>query len=161
MKKIAFTVIAVLMGLLLASQVFAWGPGPGKKSGYCRGVVLEELNVTEDQRTKLEVLQSQHFKAVRPLREKIHDKSAELRKLWLQVDPDKNEIMAKQKEVRALRNQLEDNKTVYRFEVNKILTPEQKEKLATCGWNKKSGFGPRGGKRGAQWSGQGNCLYLP
>ncbi|HNQ65790.1 MAG TPA: Spy/CpxP family protein refolding chaperone [Smithella sp.] len=161
MKKITFTMIAVFLGLLLTSQAFAWGPGPGKKSGYCRGVVLEELNVTEDQKTKLDALQLQHFKAVHPLREKIRDKSAALRKLWLQVDPDKNKIMAKQKEVRVLRDQLEDNKTAYRFEVNKILTPKQKEKLAKCGWNKKSGFGPRGGKRGEQWNGHGNCLYLP
>lgn len=66
MKKITFTMIAVFLGLLLTSQAFAWGPGPGKKSGYCRGVVLEELNVTEDQKTKLDALQLQHFKAVHP-----------------------------------------------------------------------------------------------
>jgi len=38
------------------------------------------------------------------------------------------------------------------------LTPEQKEKLAAYGWNKKTGYGPRGGKRGKGASGPGMCF---
>jgi len=32
---------------------------------------------------------------------------------------------------------MEDKKTAYRFEINKVLTKDQKEKLAIFGWNKK------------------------
>lgn len=161
MKKITLTLMAVVMGLLLTSQAFAWGPGPGKKGGHCRGIAMEQLNLTGDQKAKLEALQAEHFKATDPLREKIRSKSFELRQLWLKTDPDRNKVIAKQKEVRTLRDQLEDKRTAYRFEVNTLLTKEQKEKLAAFGWGKKAGFGPRGGKRDMGHKGPGNCLYLP
>ncbi len=161
MKKITLTMIAVVMGLFLTSQVFAWGPGPGKRGGRCQGIAMEKLNLTDDQKAKFETLQTEHFKATEPLWKKIHSTSDELRQLWLKADPDKNKITAKQKEVRTLRDQLEDKRTAYRFEVNKLLTKEQKEKLAGCGWGKKAGFGPRGGKRDMGHQGPGNCLYLP
>jgi len=161
MKKITLTMMAVIMGLLLTAQAYAWGPGPGRRDGHCRGIALEKLNLTDDQKAKFETLQTKHFKATEPLREKIHGKAVELRQLWLQAEPNKNKIIAKQKEIRALRDQLDDKRIAYRFEVNKLLTKEQKEKLAACGWDKKAGFGPRGGKRDRGSRGPGNCLYLP
>lgn len=88
----------------------------------------------------------------------MFDKSAELRKLWLQVNPDKDKINAKQKEVRALRDQLEDKRTAFRLEINKLMTAEQKEKLAALGWDKEPGFAPRGGKRCGGASGPGMCF---
>lgn len=151
----------VVLGVFLTTQTFAWGSGQGKRSGHCRGIALEQLNLTENQKAKLDTLQNEYFNTVSPLREKIFEKSSELRELWLKADPDKNKITAKQKEVRVLRDQLEDKRTAYRFEVNKILTKEQKEKLSVGGWYRKNGFGPRGGHRDKTSCCPGNCLYLP
>lgn len=150
MKKITLTLTAVVLGFLLTSQAFAWGPGFGRGKGDrpCREAVLEKLNLTDDQNAKIEALQDANDKATRPLREKIFDKSVELRRLWLQANPDKEKITAVQKELRTLRNEMEDKTTSLRLEIHKILTPEQNEKLANSRWGRGPGFGPRGGMRG-------------
>ena len=160
MKKLAITLAAIGLGLLLAMPTLAFGPwhgrGPGAgygnpdgpRIGYGYGRGLDRLNLTDEQKARIEALELAHQKEVRPIREKMFDKSVELRRLWLEADPDRNKINAKQKEVRALRDQLEDKRTAFRLEVNKVLTPEQKETLAAYGWDRKAGFGPRGGMRG-------------
>jgi Spy/CpxP family protein refolding chaperone len=167
MKKLTLLLTAIALSLLLSAPSFAFGPreSRGTSDGYkkmddrggtFRG--LSKLNLSEEQKSKIDALHLAHQKDIRPIREKMADKSVELSRLWLQADPDRNKINAKQKEVRVLRDQMEDKKTAYRFEVNKVLTPEQKEKLAAYGWNKKTGYGPRGGKRGKGASGPGMCF---
>ena len=156
MKKITLTLTAVALGLLLTSQAFAWGPGPGRGHGYCREAGLEKLNLTDDQKAKIEALQTANWKAIRPLREKMFDKAVELRKLWLQANPDKDKITAAQKELRAIRDDMQDKNTVMKLEIRKVLTPEQNEKLADMGWGRGPGFGPRGGMRGHGEFGPGN-----
>ena len=150
MKKLTLTLTAVLVGLLLTSQAFAWGPGPGKGGGYgsCRETGLEKLNLTDDQKAKIESLREANYKATRPLREKLFDKAVELRRLWLQANPDKDKITAAQKELRTMRDEMEDKVIALRLEIRKVLTPEQNEKLANSRWGKGTGYGPRGGMRG-------------
>ena len=150
MKKLTLTLTTVALGLLLTSQAFAWGPGPGKDRGYgpCREAGLERLNLTDAQKVKIEALQDANDKATKPLREKTFDKAVELRKLWLQANPNKDKITAVQKELRTLRNEMEDKTTALKLEIRKVLTPEQNEKLANSGWGRGPGFGPRGGMRG-------------
>ncbi len=157
MKKFALAFTAVALGLLLASQAYAWGPGAGRGKGLCRSAGLERLNLTDSQKTKIEAIQDAHYKATRDLREKMFDKSVELRRMWLQENPDKDKILALQKEVRVLRDQLEDKTTAHKLEVRKVLTPEQREKLVNSGWGKGKGFGPRGGMRGHGEHGPGIC----
>ncbi len=156
MKKMTLTLTAVALGLLLTSQAFAWGPGSGRGYGYCREAGLERLNLTDDQKTKIEALQTANWKAIKPLREKMFDKTVELRRLWLQANPDKDKITAAQKELRTLRDEMQDKNTAMKLEVRKVLTPEQNEKLADMGWGRGPGFGPRGGMRGHGGFGPGN-----
>ena len=171
MKKSFITLAAIFVALILTVPAFAFGyhGGRGDCSGWrnfdesgcggqCGNLLFKRLNLTDEQKSKFDTLQLNHKKEVRPIREKMFDKSAELRKLWLQVNPDKDKINAKQKEVRVLRDQLEDKRTAFRLEVNKLMTAEQKEKLAALGWDKKPGFGPRGGKRCGGQSGPGMCF---
>ncbi|MEN6509597.1 MAG: Spy/CpxP family protein refolding chaperone [Smithella sp.] len=155
MKKIALALTAAVLGLLLTSQAFAWGPGPGRGNGLCRNAGLENLNLTDSQKTKIEAIQSEDYKVTRPLREKIFDKSAELRRLWLQKNPDRNRITAAQKELRTLRDEIQDRQTAMKFDIHKVLTAEQNEKLANSGWGRGPGFGPRGGMRGRGGYGRG------
>lgn len=158
MKKLTFVLTAVALGLLLTSQAFAWGPGPGIGKGprYCQEAGLERLNLTDDQKAKIESMRDANYKATRSLREKMFDKSVELRRLWLQADPDKDKITAVQKDLRTLRDEMEDKTTSLRLEIRKVLTPEQNEKLANTGWGRGPGFGPRGGMRGRGEFGPGH-----
>jgi len=169
MKKLILTLVAVAIGLLLNMPAFASGPGTGYGPGEGRGpgigmnrghhhdAVWSKLNLTDEQKTKIEALMTARQKEIRPLSEKMFDKSVALRRLWLQGNPDKDKILALQKEVRALRDQIQDKSTVLRLEIRKLLTPEQQEKLANYGWGRGQGFGPRGGMRGNGVHGPGIC----
>lgn len=150
MKKLTLILTALAAGLLLTSQVFAWGPGSGKGRGYkhCGESGLERLNLTNDQKSKIEALQDANFKATKTVREKIFDKSVELRRLWLTANPDKDKIAAAQKQLRVLRDEMEDKNTATTLEIRKVLTPAQNEKLANSTSGRGPGFGPRGGMRG-------------
>jgi len=148
MKKLVLVAMVVAMGVLLTVPAFAFGSREGRGEGYCGKYLSWKLNLTDEQKTKIESLQTANLKEVRPMREKMFDKSVELRRLWLQANPDKTKINAAQKEMRTLRDGIEDKDTALKLEIRKLLTLEQNEKLANSHWGRGSGFGPRGGVRG-------------
>jgi Spy/CpxP family protein refolding chaperone len=160
MKKLTLVLMAAVLGVLLTVPAFAFGPrdgsGPGGcYQGNCPGgdrdyypdKMFKKLNLTDEQKTKIEALVTAREKEIRPIREKMFDKSLELRRLWLNENPDKDKILALQKEARTLRDKMEDKATALRFEIRKILTPEQNEKLANSHWDRGPGFGQRGSMR--------------
>jgi Spy/CpxP family protein refolding chaperone len=157
MKKLTIILMAIAIGLLLSVPAFAFGPGPGegRGPGDCGQAGFNKLNLSDEQKAKVEALVTANRKEVRPLREKMFDKSVALRRLWQQPNPDKDKIIALQKEVRTLRDQIQDKTTILRLEIRKVLTPEQQEKLANSGWGRGEGFGPRGGMRGHHGDGPG------
>ena len=166
MKKLGLVLMAVTLGVLLTVPAFAFGSregrwfGGGKDEGYSAQAGLSKLNLSDEQKTKIEALQTAHLKDVRPLREKMFDKSVELRRLWLQANPDKDKINAAQKEMRTLRDNIEDKATAFKLEIRKLLTPEQNEKLANSHWVRGTGFGPRGGMRGHQGCESGSGMGM-
>ena len=166
MKKLGLVLMAVTLGVFLTAPAFALGSregrgfGGGKDEGYSAQAGLSKLNLSDEQKKKMEALQTAHLKDVRPLREKMFDKSVELRRLWLQANPDKDKINAAQKEMRTLRDNIEDKTTVFKLEIHKLLTPEQNEKMANSHWGRGSGFGPRGGMRGNQGCDSGSGMGM-
>ena len=157
MNKLILTA-SVIIGILFAATAFAFGPDEGsrtcdeKGSGHHHNAIWEKLNLTDEQKAKIEGIRTSAGKEIRPIREKMFDKSVELRRLWLQVNPDKDKITAAQKEMRKLRDLMDDKVTSMRLEIRKVLTPEQNEKLANSHWDRGPGFGPRGGNRGQRTS---------
>jgi Spy/CpxP family protein refolding chaperone len=77
-------------------------------------------------------------------------KKLELKALWVQTNPDEGKILAKQKEINALRVQLQEKATQNRLEMRKILSPEQQAKLVNLlnrhrgwhGYGREREFGP-------------------
>ena len=53
------------------------------------------------------------WKEMKPLQEQMFTKRDELRKLWLEPNPDQAKILAAQKEMRMLRDQMQDKMTVF------------------------------------------------
>jgi zinc resistance-associated protein len=165
MKKVATS-----LGILLLVAVFAipaFGRGPGWGSGWGHGYCINQgygggqggpmagygapgLNLTEEQSAKIRSLREAYQKDVIPLRSELFAKRAELRALWAQTNPDKGAILAKQKEISTLRDQMREKKTIHRLEKRAVLTPEQQASLTFMGRGKR--MGPRGdfgyGKRG-------------
>lgn len=155
MKKFTITLVTVFAVTALAAYAFAFGPGGGRGhgAGPCYGgeiTALSELNLTAEQTAKVNVLRDAHLKDIKPLQDKMFIKRGDLKLLWLQTNPDKDKIMAAQKESRTLRDQMQDKMTAYRLEVLKVLTTEQKEKLKSL--KMRHSFGPGMGS-GHGWQG--------
>jgi len=152
MKKRIGTVMAVLFVAALATSAFAFGGGRGPGYGPCaRGDFQGPagLNLTAEQTTKIKEMRETHWKELKPVREQMFTKRDEIRKLWLTPNPDEAKITASQKEMRLLRDQMQDKMTAFRLEALKVLTPEQKEKLASAGPGRGFGPGQRHGRGGS------------
>lgn len=162
MKKVMVTVMALLVTALLATAALAFGPGRGPGYGPCgRGDFggFGELNLTADQKTKLSELRDAQFKEIKPLQEQMFTQRDALRKLWLEPNPDQGKITAAQKEMRSVRDQIQDKMTAFRLESSKVLTPEQREKAKSfaAGYAAGRGYGPGRGQGMSRGFGPGAC----
>jgi Spy/CpxP family protein refolding chaperone len=115
--------------ILLTSGAYAAVSGagdPGKNNPPCRSHRHHcNLNLSAEQQSKLKTLKDKFWKETIFLRNGIHVKRLELRTLWAVPTPEKDKIIAKQKELRDLFNQLQSKVTDYRLEARSYLTPEQ------------------------------------
>ena len=168
MKKVVLTIMAVLVIVALTTTSFAYGWGQGMRGGRGPGYGncqsgdlqgLAALNLTADQEAKIKSLREAQLKEAKPLQDKMFSKRGELKLLWLQQNPDREKIVAVQKEIRSLRDQLQDKQTNHRLAVLKVLTPEQQTKVqafgAGRGFGHGKGFGPGAGMGGCGGYGPG------
>ena len=68
----------------------------------------------------MKALRESFLKEKIPLRNELMLKRLELRGLWMQTNPDEAKILAKQKEINALRAQFGEKVTKNRLEMRKI-----------------------------------------
>jgi len=152
MKKALTMVGIILLVAAIAVPVLAQGPGWGRGRGrgmgmgftnrvtpYCESIP----NLSAEQSARLKELREQRAKEVLPLQNELISKRVELRRLWLQANPDEAKIKAKQHEITELENKLREKMTEYRLECHKILTPEQQAQLQAFWPRKYFGYGAR------------------
>jgi Spy/CpxP family protein refolding chaperone len=149
MKKLVMTLVAVIIVTVFAASALAFRQGGGRGSGLrpydgFDPAVLAQLNLTVEQAAKISAFRDAFLKDTKPLRNMMFSKRDDLRLLWLQQSPDQDKILALQKEIRVLKDQLQEKRDVYRLNVYNVLTPEQKEKLKSY----EPGRGFRHGMRG-------------
>ncbi|MFH1811457.1 MAG: Spy/CpxP family protein refolding chaperone [Pseudomonadota bacterium] len=152
MKMTRMMTLAVfgLGALLLATTAEARGPrgqgrgGHGGKGGM-GPQMLEQLDLSNEQRTQIEKSQLAMRQDLVDIKAQLREKKDQLRDLWLADNPSEKSILAKHKEMDPLRNKIRERKIKHRLEVHKILTPDQRAKLGELA--KKRGKGP-GGPRG-------------
>ena len=138
--------LAVAVSPSLAARGRGMGPGGPGGGGCIDPTVLKELNLTAEQKAKISALREAHLKEVKLLHDKLFSLKGDLRLLWLEKNPDREKIAAKRKEIRGLRDQLQDKRDAYFLEVLNVLTPEQKESFrAAC---------PGGGHGPEMWHGR-------
>jgi zinc resistance-associated protein len=159
-KKMKKMIVAVMVISLLATAGLAmaqgWGRGPGYGPDYGpRGAWGPGLNLSAEQNQKIQAMKESFFKETLPLRNEMQTKRLELRTLWVQTNPDQEKILAKQKEINALRAQLQEKSTKNRLEMRKVLTPEQQAQLGAYGPGFGPGFGPGPGMKGGFGPGRG------
>ncbi len=171
MKKTIVTILVITIlttaGLALAQGWgrgwdTAFGPcprmnyGPISATNYWAG----DLNLTPEQMQKIQALREAHWQEVAPLQNELRNKQLELRSLWMQPSPEQEKIVAKQKEVNALREKIQEKAAKNRLEMRQILTPDQQAKLETTyGFGAGPGFGRKGGFNPNRGLGYGPCFW--
>lgn len=132
MKKINVFVLVMVFFAFAATAALAgpggWGHGMGP--GHGAGAYgMANLNLSPEQSEELQVLHDSYLKAVTPLQNQMFALRSELRLLWNDDAPDREQIMAKQKEIADLEWQIQQQATEYRLDYRNILTPEQQAQL--------------------------------
>ncbi len=153
MKK---TIVTLgLVAVLLAGGTYAYsqgpgfgpGPGPGPHRGdrphWGKGDFGSALNLTPEQKDKIGELRKRFKEENAQLIGTMVTKKIEIQSLWSNPNADPTAIQAKEKEMRALQNEMRDKAVQMRLEARKILTPEQ---IARLGQGR--GFGRCGGRGG-------------
>ena len=113
-----------------------WGPGSRGKFG---GVAY--LGLSKEQIAKMQELRDRFYNETRDLRYEVAQKRLEMRKLFMDPKTDDATLLAKQKEMSALRQKLQDKMAQMMIEGRKILTPEQLQKLDRMGMGSGGGMG--------------------
>jgi len=133
MKRMIVLTIFVSM-LFSGSLVMAKSNGMGHHGmglGYeNNGTATSNLNLTKDQSTELKALKGDYRKEITPLQNQMISQRSQLRVLWNTDSPDKNKILAKQKEIFKIHNQMEEKATVYKLNFVALLTPEQQAEMS-------------------------------
>jgi zinc resistance-associated protein len=122
-SKISLAVVlALALTLGLAASSWARACGGGMGGGMGCGM-MGAMNLTPDQAGKLFDLKEKFRTDTAAARKQMMVKHAELAALWKAEKPDQAAITAKQKEVNALRDQLQEKRTAFMLEARKI-SPE-------------------------------------
>lgn len=103
------------------------------------GPPLEELELTDEQRSQIETLRTEMEEETKELRDQLRDAMHELRDLKTADNPDQEAVKAKMENIKELQAQLEKITQEYQEQFTSILTSEQLEKVKSM-----PGFGIRG-----------------
>jgi Spy/CpxP family protein refolding chaperone len=128
MKKL-FIVIAVLIvssAVVLPTYAAQTDKKPGSHKEFC---FKNHLDLTDQQLAKMKELRNRFHADTRDLKYNLEIKRIEMRKLFTDPKTDDETLLAKQKEISGLRQQLSEKKAQMKIEWRKILTAEQIAKL--------------------------------
>jgi Spy/CpxP family protein refolding chaperone len=119
--------------LLMTGSVYAMAPGDeGPREGL-KTFDHNLLNLTPEQKTKLQTLRETFRKETVFLRNDIKVKRLELKTLWTVPNPEKDKIIAKQKELNDLKTQLQMKVIDFRLTARGYLTPDQAAQVGMWG----------------------------
>ncbi len=113
MKKGKFSLVLLLalsLSLTMAASSWArpWGCGPGA------------MNLTAEQAGQLFDLKQKFMNDTAGLRKEMMVKRTELAALWRADNPDEKQILAKQKELNALKEQMQQKAVGFKMQARKI-----------------------------------------
>jgi Spy/CpxP family protein refolding chaperone len=154
--------IMVVLFLALTTTVFAFGGRGGYGAGGCGGQgagfgspmsMAANLNLSKEQTEKMWQTKEKFRNDTQKMRYELFQKRIELKSLYADPKADEATLLAKQKELNALRQGMQDKMIQMRLEQRKLLTPEQIKKLSETSYGR--GFAGRGAGHGPYTQGQG------
>jgi zinc resistance-associated protein len=114
-KRVLPLILAAVLGFSIGAANFAWaGPCCGG-GGWGSGA-----NLTPAQSAKVSDLRQKFFNDTADLRQQMIQKRGELAALWQAATPDQAKIVAKQKELNALRDQMQQKGLDFQMQARKI-----------------------------------------
>jgi len=129
------------------------------KGGMMKGnhnAAMAALNLTPEQKQKIDALKDAAMKQSEPLRKEMQSKMAEMKGLWMVDKPDKEAIGRKQAEMDSTRQKLRAIWTDFHLQMHDVLTPEQRAKWAEhFGGMMGKGQGMHNGMHGGMGEGMG------
>lgn len=134
--------LPALCALALGAAGFAASPadaqamahrGPGMAAGQDQQMdrLFNQLGLTDDQKAQIKAIRHKNMEANKPLRESLRTKHQELFALLKKPEANKDQAIAKQREINGLMNQLAESRINAWFEARAVLTPDQLKKLET------------------------------
>jgi len=117
MSLVVLLTLALTAGLAASSWARPWG------GGMCGGMgcgMMGAMNLSPDQAGKLFDLKQKFMNETAEVRKQMMVKHAELAALWKAEKPDEKAIVAKQKELNAVRGQMQEKSVAFRLEARKI-----------------------------------------
>ena len=137
MKKAMIALGLVMVMFFGVSYVYAQEQGDPPKHGRIHGEKSwgqgKRLNLTPEQKAKFQELRRKFIGENAQLIGNFVAKRLELRSLWTDPKADSQAILAKEKELRDLKNRMRDKVIQYKLEFRNSLTPEQIENLGMMG----------------------------
>jgi len=142
MSLVVLLSLALTMSLAASSWARPWGSGMGGMGCGMMGAT----NLTPEQAGKLFDLKQKFKNDTADVRKQMMVKHAELAALWKAEKPDEKAIVAKQKELNAVKGQMQEKSVAFRLEAKQI-APQLAQ-----------GFGPGMGRgMGGHGMGMGGC----
>ncbi len=115
-KKVTLWLLALALVLSLGLAAAAWSQPMGMGMGHGRGM----MNLTPEQGGKLFDLKEKFRNDTAGLRKDLMVKHLEMKALWKAENPDEKAILAKQKELNTLKDQMSLKMVPFRLEAKKI-----------------------------------------
>lgn len=124
--------LALSLSLTMAASSWArpWGCGPGA------------MNLTTEQAGQLFDLKQKFMNDTASLRKEMMVKRTELAALWQAENPDEKQILAKQKELNALKEQMQQKAVGFKMQARKICPQGAMGKGQGAGMGMGGGMGP-------------------
>jgi periplasmic protein CpxP/Spy len=133
------------VALLPQNSVKAQTPDqPGKTNRKDKDGWMQKLNLTADQKTKIQAIKAKYKPQMETKRQALK-KAMEEKRALMQNSASDDQLRAKHKEIQALRQEMGNLAFESKLEMRKVFTPEQLKQLNEMSQNRK---GKAGGNRG-------------
>lgn len=128
-----FAIAALLSaGVATSAQAGPHGPkGAGPKAGKGMMGPMADLNLTPEQKQKIDQIHDVAVKQAEPLQKELGAKMKELQALWTAEKPDKAAIERKHDEMNPIHTKLRNVHIDSKLQIHALLTPEQRAKWSS------------------------------
>lgn len=151
MKKQMINIIAIaLVALLPLGSLFAQPQGKGQGKFPGRQKMLQELNLTQDQKDQIAKLRLDHQKQMVDYRSGIAKTRLEIKDLFLNKNVEEGKVLDLTKKVSDMQADMKASRVKHWFQVYNLLNDQQKETFRKHApmLGENMGMGMRGGMQG-------------